>query len=342
MTKRGDEQDVTPEDPANDERTLERILRSTGPRDVPPAPGLQEVRAAVEAEWRSIVQSRQSRTRRWAWPLVAGIAASAIGVLVLLNRPAAPREIVATVDRLDGVVEHRGSTADEWQAVTAGAALREHEQIRTADDARLALTLGSGLQLRIDRGSTLAFNDLGHAALDAGAVYVDSGPPAANRAPALEITTPHGSVSHLGTQYEARLDGDALVVSVREGRVSVVHGAARVEGAAGEQLVIGDGRPVERLSLAGNATSWAWTGEIAPAYRVEGQTLHEFLEWAARETGREIRYADGAARDDASTLELHGSVEGLTPDQALTAVLATTSLPVTIDPTRIEVGDRLR
>jgi len=342
MTTAGDEQHVTPADEATDERTLGGILRNTGPRDVPAVPGMQEVRAAVEAEWRSVVRSRQARTRRWAWPLVAGIAASAIGVFVLLNRPAAPREIVATVDRLDGTVEHRGSPADDWQAVTAGATLREHEQIRTAGDARLALTLKSGLQLRMDRASTLALNDLAHAALDAGAVYVDSGPPAANRAPALQLTTPQGSVSHLGTQYEARLDGDALVVSVREGRVSVVHGADRVEGTAGERLVIGNGRPVERSSLAGNAVSWGWTGEIAPAYRVEGQTLHQFLEWAARETGREIRYADGAARDDAGTLELHGSVDGLTPDQALAAVLATTSLPVTMDSNRIEVGDRLR
>ena len=230
----------------------------------------------------------------------------------------------------------------DWQPVTAGATLREHEQIRTAGDARLALTLSSGLKLRIDHASTLAFNDLAHAALDAGAVYVDSGPPSATRAPALQITTPLGSVTHLGTQYEARLAGDALVVSVREGRVSVVHGADRVEGSAGERLVIGDGRPVERSSLAGTAATWGWTGEIAPAYRVEGQTLHQFLVWAARETGREIHYTDGAARDDASTLELHGSVDGLTPEQALPAVLATTSLPVTIDSTRIEVGDRLR
>jgi len=342
MTTAGDEQHVTPAGQPNDEPTLERILRNMGPREMPTAPGMQEVRAAVEAEWRSVVQSRRTHTRRRAWPVAAGIAAAAIGVVVLLNRPAATPEIVATIDRLDGTVEHRGSPEGDWQPVIAGAALREHEQIRTASDARLALTLSSGLKLRIDRASTLAFNDLAHAALDAGAVYVDSGPPAATRAPALQITTPHGSVTHLGTQYEARLAGDALVVSVREGRVSVVHGADRVEGSAGERLVIGDGRPVERSSLAGTATTWGWTGEIAPAYRLEGQTLHQFLAWAARETGREIHYADGAVRDDASTLELHGSVDGLTPDQALTAVLASTSLPVTIDSTRIEVGDRLR
>jgi ferric-dicitrate binding protein FerR (iron transport regulator) len=173
-------------------------------------------------------------------------------------------------------------------------------------------------------------------------VYVDSGPEATSPHPALEISTPHGRVSHLGTQYEARLAGDSLVVSVREGRVSVARGADRVEGAAGERLVIGDDRPVERSLLASSAASWSWVGEIAPPYRLEGQTLRDFLDWAARETGRDVHYADDAARDDAAALELHGSVEGLTPEQALNAVLATTSLPVKLEPARIHVGDRLR
>jgi ferric-dicitrate binding protein FerR (iron transport regulator) len=302
---------------------------------------MQDVRAAVEAEWRAIFDSRQARVRRWAWQIAAGVAAAALGVAVLLNRPAAPLQIVASVDRLNGAAEHRASSSDDWLPLSAGSTLRTQDEIRTAGDGRLALTLASGLHLRVDRASQLAFNDVRQAALGTGAVYVDSGPTSAARPAALEIATPYGSVSHLGTQYEARLEGDSLVVSVREGRVSVARGADRVEGVAGERLVINDG-PVERSFLAGTASSWSWTGEVAPAYRLEGQSLHRFLEWAARETGREVRYADGAARDDASALELHGSVEGLTPDQALTAVLATTSLPVDVGSTRIDVGDRIR
>ena len=78
MTTPGDEQHVTPAGQPNDEPTLERILRNMGPREMPTAPGMQEVRAAVEAEWRSVVQSRRTRTRRRAWPVAAGIAAAAI------------------------------------------------------------------------------------------------------------------------------------------------------------------------------------------------------------------------------------------------------------------------
>jgi ferric-dicitrate binding protein FerR (iron transport regulator) len=327
---------------SDDERTLERILRGAGPRDVPSAAAMQDVRAAVEAEWRAIVESRHARVRRWAWPVAAGVAAAALGVAVLLNRPSAPLEIVATVERLDGGAELRGSASQGWQPVTVGATIRQEQEVRTTGTGRLALALANGLRVRVDHESQLAFADLGHAALEAGAVYVDSGPTSANPPAALEIDTRYGRVSHLGTQYEARIDGDSLVVSVREGRVSVERGADRVEGAAGERLVINDGRPVERSLLARSAPDWSWTGEIAPAYRLEGQSLYQFLEWAARETGREVRYAGGAARDDASAVELHGSVDGLTPDQALTAVLATTSLPVDIGSTRIEVGDRVR
>jgi ferric-dicitrate binding protein FerR (iron transport regulator) len=350
MTTRGDQGNGSGEATSNatrgggtdDERTLERILLGAGPRDVPPAAAMQDVRAAVEAEWREIVDSRQAQRRRWTWPIAAGVAAAALGVAVLLSRPAAPLEIVASVDRLNGSAQHRGSTSDAWLPLNAGAVLREQDQVRTTGDGRIALTLASGLHLRVDRASELTLADLRHAALESGAVYVDSGPASPTGPAALEIETPYGNVSHLGTQYEARLEGTSLVVSVREGRVSVAHGADRVEGAAGERLVINDGQSVERSRLDGSSSSWSWTGEIAPAYRLEGQSLHQFLEWAARETGRELHYADSAARGDASSLELHGSVDGLTPDQALTAVLATTSLPVDVGSTRIEVGDRVR
>jgi hypothetical protein len=192
MTTAGDEQHVTPADEATDERTLGGILRNTGPRDVPAVPGMQEVRAAVEAEWRSVVRSRQARTRRWAWPLVAGIAASAIGVFVLLNRPAAnARDRRERIDRLDWHGRASRSPEVTGSRHRQAATLREREQIRTQGDARLALTLeqrpASCASDHVRR--RWHSNDLAHAALDAGAVYVDSGPPPATRAPALQITT---------------------------------------------------------------------------------------------------------------------------------------------------------
>jgi ferric-dicitrate binding protein FerR (iron transport regulator) len=329
------------DDEARDERAIERILRDAGPRERPTTADANDVRAAVEAEWRAIVDRRRARTRRWALPLAAGVAAAAVGVAVLVNRPAAPLETVATVERLDGAVEQRPADSRSWHRLAPGASVRERDEIRTSAGARVALRLASGLELRLDRGSQLAFGDHAHATLAAGAVYVDSGsrPPA--QAAAFEVVTSHGSVRHLGTQYEARLGDGVLVVSVREGRVSVARSADRLEGAAGERLVIGNDRVV-RSSVARSDPGWGWTGEIAPPYRLEGRTLQQFLDWAARETGREVRFADSAARDEAVALELHGSIEGLTPDEALTAVLATTSMPVAVGSDRIDVGARVR
>jgi len=52
----------------------------------------------------------------------------------------------------------------------------------------------------------------------------------------------------------------------------------------------------------------------------------EFLTWAARETGREVLFATPESEAEASRVMLSGSIEGLTPEAALTAVLSTTSL----------------
>jgi hypothetical protein len=70
-------------------------------------------------------------------------------------------------------------------------------------------------------------------------------------------------------------------------------------------------------------------------FAIDNRTLAEFLEWAARETGRRVVYASAAAQHAAQSLKLHGSIEGLKPDTALSAVLATTDL------TQYQSGDDL-
>ena len=50
----------------------------------------------------------------------------------------------------------------------------------------------------------------------------------------------------------------------------------------------------------------------------------EFLAWAARETGRRLVYASPAVAQRAEQTLLKGSVDDLSPQQAVAAVLATT------------------
>ena len=56
---------------------------------------------------------------------------------------------------------------------------------------------------------------------------------------------------------------------------------------------------------------------------IEGATLESFLNWASGELGLTWRFADRAAERYGRTVVLHGSIEGLTPKEALEAVLPT-------------------
>jgi hypothetical protein len=72
--------------------------------------------------------------------------------------------------------------------------------------------------------------------------------------------------------------------------------------------------------------------EAAPGIDIEGLLLADFLNWAGRELGREIRYDRPETAEEAASIVLHGSISGLMPIDALEAVLATTHL-------RAVVGD---
>ena len=71
---------------------------------------------------------------------------------------------------------------------------------------------------------------------------------------------------------------------------------------------------------------WAWAEQIAPEFALEGRSLRTFLDWAARETGFTMRLASPDLARSADGIWLHGSAAGLTPSQALEAVLPTCGL----------------
>jgi len=93
---------------------------------------------------------------------------------------------------------------------------------------------------------------------------------------------------------------------------------------------------VTRGALAPDASAWDWVHGITPPFSIEGRTVDEFLTWAGRETGRTVEYASPEAARQARSVMLNGTVEGLPPERALAAVLATTSLEPTL------AGDRIR
>lgn len=322
-----------------DEATIAALLRSAGPRPMPSAEAMATARAAVEAEWRDAMAGRD-RTRRHAgryagWAAAASVAVAAVAVWMVRSNVESPAATVASLARVEGEVEQdRGD--GQWTRLAADESIREGASLRTSTGGRAALVLASGVELRLDGATRVAFQDVGHARLVEGAVYVDSG---ANPGPAardLVLDTPAGRVRHLGTQYFARASGDSLQVGVREGRVALEGPAGTAIGAPGEQLTVADGR-LSRAPLARTAGDWQWIADVTPPFNLEGRTVEEFLVWAARETGRTIVYVSPEASQQARSVTLSGSVEGLAPDSAIQAVLSTTSLKPEIGTERIRI-----
>jgi ferric-dicitrate binding protein FerR (iron transport regulator) len=215
--------------------------------------------------------------------------------------------------------------------------VRAGDELRSGAGGRAALELG-GLSLRMDEHSTIELLAADRVALRKGALYVDAEPGAAESS--LVVETALGTLEHLGTQYESRLEAGDLRVSVREGRVRITAPTGTLEGAAGEQLTIGaDGR-LGRGSMPVSGPRWGWVAEIAPPFELEDRRLDEFLRWVGRESGREVIFANPPAAAEAERVILRGSTRGLTPERALDAVLSTTRLDYEQAPGRLVIGFR--
>jgi ferric-dicitrate binding protein FerR (iron transport regulator) len=301
---------------------LRELLRAAGPRVQPPADVADQVRAAVAAEWRTMVADRQPRRRNVTWyAAAASVAAVAVGAWLMLPQ-LAPAGPMATVARVSGSAEVLRDGESGWQPLAPGTALRGGDAVRTAGASRLALHRADGLDVRLDGATQLALADAGSARLERGRIYVDAGP-AGTGADAFAIETPFGEVRHLGTQYSVQLDAGALGLAVREGSVSITGAQATVIARAGEALRIDEHR-VQRSDVAAWGEAWRWAEDVAPEFAIEGRSLDEFLAWAARQTGRQLVYGSADAARVAETTELRGAVAGLAPDDAVTAVMATT------------------
>jgi hypothetical protein len=63
-----------------------------------------------------------------------------------------------------------------------------------------------------------------------------------------------------------------------------------------------------------------------PQFDIDGRGLYEFLQWVSRESGNRLVFVSPATEAEAKRIVLSGSVAGLLPVEAMTAVLSTTHL----------------
>jgi FecR-like protein len=321
-------------DPERDNQ-IARLLKLAGRRPAPSADARLRAREAAQAEWRQVLKVR-GRQRLLKAIVAAAIVGVVGGIAWMWAHRDAPvdRSEVATLQKVIGAVRVlEGSLGAPAAMASTNGRIRAGDRLETGERGGAALRFFGGPSIRLNAGTSVTVESSSRLHLHTGAIYVDSDP---QRGPtSLVVVTAFGDVRHLGTQFELAQTVGGLDVRVREGEVSIETGNGRLIAAAGEALLVRADRPVERRRVATSGPAWAWIGTMAAAFTLDGSTVPAFLQWVSREEGLRWEYADAAARRVGDRAVLHGSIEGLTPAEALLAVLPAAGLTSTRD------GDRL-
>lgn len=315
---------------------VETLIRRAGRRVEPPEDAYRQVLAAATGAFRDKAARRRQR-RQFAWAAVAATAVLASVLLFQWAPPTADRGELASVVRVIGGAET--AVGDDWEPLdeeygSMGTGVR----VRTQAGGRAALALSGGGSLRLAAETELRLDAPGRLYVSRGTVYFDSG--AAAGAGRLEFVTPAGTARDIGTQFELHVEDATLRVRVREGSVSIDRGGQILTGVAGEQIAIGSLGTVERTSVAPDAEVWQWVESVTPTPDMDGRPASELIAWAARETGRELRYASPLVEQRAKQVILHGNIRNLAPLDALAAMLATTDLEYALVGPTMEIRAR--
>jgi hypothetical protein len=252
--------------------------------------------------------------------------AAALACIVLgatwLRQQASPRGVFGVVARAD---PGEGEVASGWahhQGLKPNIALHAGDVLTTHGPVLIALS--SGGTLRVAPDTVLNLTSASEAALSRGRIYLDF--PATPASRPFDISTRVGILEHLGTEYEVLSNEQIVRIRVREGRVRLRHDSTQNLLEAGTQLLADSAGHITRSAIEPYGRDWLWVAALAPDYEIEGRPLLDFLQWAARELGRSVKFSDSHAREVAQRTVLHGSVKGRDPMDALSTVLSTTTL----------------
>jgi len=316
------------------------LLGKVPPRSAPPAADEALIREAVHAKWQ-LVSGRHVRRRHiTSFALAASVLLAVFATMNLLRDPVSDirNQKMATIEKQFGDISVDARIAgDVEMAVIEGGAV-----VETGSESGLALGWHDGGSLRIDENTMVVFEAVNQIYLEYGRVYFDSreGPlslqPAKSDAVKLSIRTDHGVVRHLGTQYMTRVGADELVISVREGVVSI-DGHVTARASAGQQFAI-SGSGELSISETNGIDDWEWVEDATPAVNLNGRFVAEALEWVSRESGRTISYASEGAEMLANQARLRGDME-LPPTRALEIFMMTVDLNARIEGEVIVVSE---
>jgi ferric-dicitrate binding protein FerR (iron transport regulator) len=332
------------------DEALAALFAKASSRPRPPAERESQIRERVHAVWQNRVRQKQQRRYR-NFAMAASLAVAAVIGMLLYEAPVMVNgEYLATVEKRFGELHITDASGVPYYPAAGRFGLAPGQSVSTEGKAGLAMTWSNGSSLRLDEYTTISLASANEIHLQRGRIYIDSRPDSASPEGAatgnrdvLTVQTDRGQVTPLGTRYVTQLMNDKLIVMVREGEVAVTSREISASAMEGERLLLSDDQAPAVSPVPAWGEEWHWIEKTTPAWNAEGRTIHEFLGWVSRESGRPVRFESGAAEALARTELLvgYGQVE-LEPSEALRVVLMTTDLDWTIKDGTIVVTERRR
>ena len=325
-----------------DEDMIENLIRQAGKRQTPDSEVAREVEIATRAAWKSTVSSNRRAQRRKAFGLIGMVATVivvvGVGFLDLFNQqPVSP---IAAFAHTGGTIKINGKLVSDDLATTSQ--INSEDEVTTENDSYLSIKLSNGITLILGENTRMRVTSLKEVSLLAGKLYFDSPD---SQLP-LTVHTPQGDIVDVGTQYEALATDNGLRISMRDGAVKlsvdgVLHSAAVSDG-AGDVLLVQPNNTVSRSTLATTDKYWQWVLIASEDILLEGKTVYDVLDQAARLTGRKVFYKNSKAKLLAQQTRLSGGV--LDPEyieSSLSLLLNTTTLTANLQTDSIEVDSAI-
>ncbi len=320
----------TDDDSYRDDALMRRLFAALGRRDTPDDAALRRAEDVFREALAPVVQ-RRKRKRVVTTMAIAASVFVVLGLGLVFSQQESPvtsEDSVASIVTIVGPVE----VVDRADSLSERSEIHLGETLATGSSGRASIRYRDA-DVRLDVATSVRF-EATKLVLEQGALYVDSGNSrAAGQTPVL-IETRFGMLGHTGTQFMARLDTDHLVVAVREGTVFVKSGVGRRDLSASSSLA-----SVAEVDAAGDIRihdtpryggMWSWVPQASPGFAVEGKSVDDYLAWIGREYGYDVEYVGAASRSRAQTTLLRGDLSGLSDDDALAAIGATSRLSVNL------------
>ena len=318
------------------DEALEALFAKAAARPLPRADREEQIRERVRAAWQQGVRSRQRRRNNY-FAMAASVAIAAIIGVLLYQPRLAPVDgsPVAMVEKRFGDLRIADASGIPYYPAPGAFAVSPGQSINTGSNAGMALSWSNGGSLRLDEHTNLTLVSANEIYLQRGRIYFDSNAGAQfgnKNTGTLSIRTDHGFVTPLGTRYVTQHMNDKLMVMVRQGEVSVKNANFTATALGGQRLLVAGQEAPSVVPVSAYGDEWRWIEKTTPAWNTDGKTIHEFLSWVSRESGREFRFDSSSAENLARTESLigYGQVD-LEPSIALRVVLMTTDLDWSIE-----------